>query len=201
MRREDLVLLLSEIMGEERAALTVDRLLMEFGTPERIVSADPCALLKVKGMDEGVLSVLRLSVDLAARRRMEFFHFGQMHGERDIARYLSGLFLGVSVETIVMLSLDKNRAVIAKDLLGVGTVNASTFNLRRALEIALRRDAKYVVLAHNHPSGLTNPSKEDVETTALLKDAFRTVDIGVLAHFVIVGGAYDFVGGVSDLAP
>lgn len=201
MRREDLIALLCEIMGEERATPLVDRLLSEFGTPERVIAADPTALLKLKGMDEGTLSVLRVSVDLAARRRMEFFHFGSPYGERDIARYLSGLFLGASVEMIVMLSLDKNRAVLAKDILGIGTVNASTFNVRRAMEIALRRGARYVVLAHNHPSGLTNPSKEDEKTTALLKDAFHTVDIGVLAHFVIVGGAYDFVGETLDLAP
>lgn len=201
MRREELTLLLCRMMKEERAALLVDRLLSEFGTPERVLQADPASLMKVKGMDENTVCVLLLTLGIAARRRMEFFRFGEPHGEREIARYLSGLFFGISFETVAMLSLDENKCVLSVDTLGMGTVNASSFNVRRALEIALRRGAHYVILAHNHPSGVPHPSHEDVETTSFLADAFRTVDIRILAHFVIAGGSYDFVGDSYGLAP
>ena len=201
MTKEDLVLLLSQLMKEEKAAAVVDRLLTEFGTADRVILAGANSLMKVRGMDENATALLCLTVAIAARRRMESFHVGQVYGERDIARFLTGLFLGVPTEVIVMLSLDRERAFLGLDPLGSGTVNASSFNVRRAIELALRRGASYVIFAHNHPSGSSTPSCEDLETTVILKDAFRTVDIAVLTHFVMAGNSYDFVGGVSDLAP
>jgi DNA repair protein RadC len=71
-----------------------------------------------------------------------------------------------------------------------GSVNSANINIRKLVENALIHNAVSVILAHNHISGVKQPSREDRETTRRVAEAFRTVDISFTDHIIIAGDEY-----------
>jgi DNA repair protein RadC len=93
---------------------------------------------------------------------------------------------GEPKEIFLGVYLDSSHAVIAIEVLGVGTVNQCTASVREVIRVALRYNAVAVIIAHNHPSGVCEPSMTDVTFTRRLSDALRMLDMALLDH-VIVG--------------
>ncbi len=86
------------------------------------------------------------------------------------------------------LFLDNRNRVISFDELFRGTIDGASVHPREVVKIALQRNAAAVILAHNHPSGVAEPSQADEIITRRLRDALGLVDIRILDHFVIGEG-------------
>lgn len=91
------------------------------------------------------------------------------------------------VEVFVGLFLDSQNQLIACEDLSVGTLNLADVYPREVVKSALRHGAAGVIFAHNHPSGVPEPSSADHQLTRRLKDALAPIDVRVLDHFVIGG--------------
>lgn len=91
-------------------------------------------------------------------------------------------------EVFVVLWLDAQNALIEIEELFRGTLTQTSVYQREVVKSALAHNASAAILAHNHPSGITKPSKSDEALTMSLKNALALVDVKVLDHF-IVGGA------------
>ena len=150
-------------------------------------------LMAVEGIDAALAAYFPLVSALASRRRCEAFRIGDTFNEPAFVRYLSGVFLGIAVECVYLFSLDADDAVVGVDLLSSGSVNTSHITIRLALETALRRGAKEVIVAHNHPGGVSRPSMDDLRTTNALAAAFRSVGIRMRCHYIIAGDSYEKV--------
>lgn len=87
-----------------------------------------------------------------------------------------------------MLSLDTRHRAIAFDKLFFGTLNSASVYPREIVKKALEHNAAAVVFAHNHPSGIAEPSSQDEHITKNLKSALSLVDIKVLDHIVVGDG-------------
>ena len=105
--------------------------------------------------------------------------------------YLLPYFFGAQEELVYMLCLDAKCKVLTCRLLQTGSVNAASISLRKAAEIAMACKASSVVLAHNHTSGLALPSKADIETTILMKNALEPLGILLVDHIIVADN--DFV--------
>lgn len=81
--------------------------------------------------------------------------------------------------------LDNRRRVISIEELFRGTINAASVHPRVVVQLALERNAVAVVLFHNHPSGIAEPSRADEALTVRLKDALELVDVHVLDHIIV----------------
>ena len=92
-------------------------------------------------------------------------------------------------EVFVVLLLDAQHRVIAVEELFSGTLTQTSVYPREVVKIALRHNAAALIFAHNHPSGVAEPSSADEMLTRTLKTALALVDIQVLDHFVVAGGA------------
>ena len=90
-------------------------------------------------------------------------------------------------EVFVVVFLDAQHRVIASDELFRGTLTQTSVYPREVVKAALARNAAAVVFAHNHPSGVAEPSRADELLTQTLKQALALVDVKVLDHFVIAG--------------
>lgn len=90
-------------------------------------------------------------------------------------------------EAFTVLWLDNQHRLIAHDTLFLGTINSITVHTREVVKCGLKHNAAAAVLAHNHPSGLAEPSKADRLITERLKQALEMVDIRLLDHLVIGG--------------
>ena len=85
------------------------------------------------------------------------------------------------------LWLDAQNQLIADEILFKGSLTQTSVYPREVVKQALARNAAAVILAHNHPSGLAEPSKADEMLTRTLKEALALVDVRLLDHFIVAG--------------
>ncbi|HHO58624.1 MAG TPA: DNA repair protein RadC, partial [Thiotrichales bacterium] len=100
-------------------------------------------------------------------------------------QYLSTQLQDCPQEIFACLFLDNRNRVISFEKMFFGTIDCASVYPREVVRIALKKKAAAVILAHNHPSGVAEPSRADEQITQRLKDALALVDIRVLDHFVV----------------
>ena len=88
-------------------------------------------------------------------------------------------------EVFACLFLDNRNRVIAFDKLFHGTIDGASVYPREVVKAALKRNAAAVIFAHNHPSGVAEPSRADEQITKRLKDALALIDVRVLDHLIV----------------
>jgi len=182
--------LLAYAVSCENAARAADAASQKCSSLADLGEHDMGSLRSMTELTDSALMLLALAAEATSRRKTDSFSFGTVHSEEEIAEYFKGIFIGSAEERIYIMCLDANRRAIACDLVGVGSVNSSAFSIRRLVETALARGAKYVYLAHNHPIGYANPSSDDMVATDAVIAAFATVRIGFLGHLVVSGTEY-----------
>ena len=98
-------------------------------------------------------------------------------------------FAGREYESFVALWLDSQHRLITADELFRGTLTQTSVYPREVVKASLRHNAAAVIFAHNHPSGVTEPSQSDRMLTDALKQALSLVDVRVLDHFIVAGAS------------
>jgi DNA repair protein RadC len=101
--------------------------------------------------------------------------------------YLRLRLAGLDREVFVCLYLDAQNRVIDSETLFYGTLTQTEVHPREVVKRSLHHNAASVIFAHNHPSGVAEPSKADMLLTCALQDALALVSIRVLDHFIIAG--------------
>jgi len=101
--------------------------------------------------------------------------------------YLHSTLADKDREVFALVFLDNQHAVIGLEILFYGTIDGASVYPREVVKAALDRNAAAVILAHNHPSGIAEPSNADQRITERLVNALKTVDIRVLDHLIIGG--------------
>lgn len=167
---------------KDLARLLLDR----FGSLSAVLGASTAELEMVPGVGKGISTYLTL-ISAASH-----YYWEQKANTEVIldtpekyCPYLIQKLFGKRDETVYLLCLDAKNKMLSCQLVGQGDVNSANIPVRRMVEIALGAKATSVVLAHNHPSGIAVPSREDVLTTRQLATALGAMDI-VLADHVVV---------------
>lgn len=96
-------------------------------------------------------------------------------------------FKGLAKEVFKVFLLDSNNAVIASEIVSIGTLNLSVVHPREIFKLAILCSANSLVAVHNHPSGNTEPSEEDIKVTDQLRKVGELLGIKVLDHIIISG--------------
>ncbi len=166
------------------------RLIDRFGTWMQVVNADYQDLAAVPGVTPHVAALLTLVGQSAARyyRDIIMGDVIQLFDADMMARYLIPWFLSEKDESVVMVSMDNKRKVLNTTRIFQGSVNSAQFNVRLAVQQALRDNATQIVLAHNHPNGFCFPSDADVATTKYLIEVLKPLDIRVVDHLIVSEG-------------
>jgi DNA repair protein RadC len=102
--------------------------------------------------------------------------------------YLKLRLDGVPYEVFAGLFLDNRHRVISYQELFRGTIDGASVHPREVVRAALRVNAAAIIFAHNHPSGVAEPSQSDLRITQRLKEALALVDVRVLDHFIVGEG-------------
>lgn len=108
----------------------------------------------------------------------------------ECGRFLIPYFQGKQNEEVFLLSLDAKGKVISCCKIGEGSVNSANVPVRKIVAAALDVNATAVVLAHNHPSGVALPSKEDIHATTAVQNALDSVGVQMIDHMIIADGDY-----------
>lgn len=94
-------------------------------------------------------------------------------------------------EQVIVLHLDHANQVKGFQRLSTGGISTTTIDIRLVLSVALKCFASGLIISHNHPSGLTQPSEQDKQITKRLKDACKLLDLTLLDHIIVTpGGKY-----------
>lgn len=110
---------------------------------------------------------------------------------RTTREYLAMRFAGLEHEVFTCLYVDNRNRVLACEELFRGTIDGASIHTREVVKRALAHNAAAVILAHNHPSGVAEPSQADELITRRLKQALALVDIRVLDHLVVGDGVVE----------
>lgn len=161
-------------------------LLHRFGSLSRLCNAPATDFASVPGMGLAKYAQLQAVMELARRAIRERLTEGVLLDAPDTVRDWLHLHLAHRpCETFCILLLNNaNQLIEAVDLFR-GTLNQTSVYPREVLKIVLSHNAAAVILAHNHPSGLAEPSQADKLLTRHLKDALALIDVRVLDHFIV----------------
>lgn len=181
------VCLRTGIAGKDAVALARE-LIARFGGLAGLLGAERPALRAVKGLGEAKSAQLAAVLELARRcLREELRTTDALTSPGAVRDYLRLALGGREHEVFVALLLDAQHRVVAAEELFRGTLTQTSVYPREVVKAALRANAAAVIFAHNHPSGVAQPSRADELLTRQLKEALALIDVKVLDHFVVAG--------------
>lgn len=171
----------------EIAHLLIER----FGSLSGVFDASFEDLVRVPGIKEHSATLIKMIPELSRKYMLEKNQKNEPLSDMDkIGNYLVHYYIGINIETVVLLLLDNKFNVIELVKIHEGSVNSSAITMRRLLETALFKRASMAVLAHNHPSGVAIPSSDDIFTTREVKRAFDLLEINLLGHIIVAGDSF-----------
>jgi DNA repair protein RadC len=183
---EILAVLLARGLAGTSAVELARKLMHEFGGIRGTLNAAPTSLAEVKGIGMAKIGTLLAAKECARRYLRERLRPGVTIGSpADSRDYLLATLRDRPHEVFCCLFMDNRHRVLAFDELFRGTIDAAAVYPREIVKQALARNAAAVILAHNHPSGIAEPSQSDQLITRRIRDALELVDVRLLDHFVI----------------
>lgn len=192
--------LLTETLGfmmpADRAEAAARGLQEALGSFSAMVTAPKKHLAAMPGMDERAARFLHLVADLAQLYMEE--QAGRRYRVTDSASAIALMrpkFLSRSSEAVCVMLLDSQRQVLFNDILTEGALGEVPLYVRRLINLCIEYNAPNVILAHNHPSGISLPSREDTVITKQLANALMSIDARLRDHIIFAAdGEFSFFG-------
>jgi len=166
-------------------------LLCEFGGLRQVLLAEDTKLKRIAGI--GAARVAQLRAVLEINRRFlasQLRKAGPLSSPAQASEYLTHNLRDLKREAFAILYLDTRHHVIGYEELFLGTLNGATVHPREVVRAVLEHNASAVILAHNHPSGIAEPSQSDSTLTRRLREALELIDVRLLDHLVIGDGEF-----------
>jgi DNA repair protein RadC len=175
------------VKGKSAVDLSRD-LLTRFGSLNAIFDADINAISEVHGMGESKFCQLQAVFEMSRRALNEDMQVGDhLSSPEKVRNYLSLTLGHLTREVFMVLFVDTQNRIIANEILFEGTLTQTSVYPREVLQRALHHNAAAVMFAHNHPTGIAEPSSADTALTTSLKEALAVIDVRVLDHFIVAG--------------
>lgn len=163
--------------------------LSHFGSLRALLTASQEDFCAIPGLGPAKYAQLQATLEMARRHLGESLERGKPLTDPAATRqYLLARLRDMPHEVFSCLYLDNRHRVIAFEELFRGTIDGASVHPREVVRAALKHNAAALIFAHNHPSGVAEPSDADRRLTRRLADALALVDIRVLDHFVVGDG-------------
>ncbi len=162
------------------------KLIAEFGSFGRLLSADPGAIARAGNLSDATVASLKI-VNAAAVRLLERTISNQqvLGSWQALMDYLHSDMAHLAIEQVRILFLDSRNRLIANEKMWDGSVDESAVHIREIMKRALQLGATALIIVHNHPSGDPTPSQQDIRLTRDLVEAGRHLRITIHDHVVI----------------
>ncbi|MBB6092554.1 DNA repair protein RadC [Povalibacter uvarum] len=165
------------------------RLLTQFGSLRCLLTAEQHRACSTRGLGPARYAALQAALELARRHYQQLMVAGSTLANPCATKeFLRMRLRDLPHEVFCCVYLDNRNRVIGFDELFRGTIDGASVHPREVVKEALSRNAAAVILAHNHPSGVAEPSQADELITRRLKQALALVDIRVLDHLIVGDG-------------
>ncbi|EHQ51234.1 hypothetical protein ECTPHS_00999 [Ectothiorhodospira sp. PHS-1] len=179
------IFLRTGVAGRTAVDLARD-LLTRFGGLRPLLQADLTDFCAAHGLGEAKYAQLQAVLEMGRRHLSETLKRGDaITSPEHTRRYLSARLRDYPYEVFACLFLDNRHRVIAFEELFRGTIDGASVHPREVVRRALIHNAAAVILSHNHPSGIAEPSRADEAITRRLKEALGLIDVRVLDHIIV----------------
>ena len=150
------------------------------------MEANEAALTSCRGIGPAKSAQFSAALEMTRRFLQAGMEKGESISDPEITRQFVQIRLrGYTREVFACLFLDNQHRLIKYEELFFGTIDGASVHPREVVKKALEFNAAAVIFAHNHPSGLAEPSQADIAITQRLKTALNTIDVRVLDHVVV----------------
>lgn len=175
------------ITGKNAVELARDTI-SHFGSLSRLFGVSLEDFAAVKGLGPAKFAQLQAVFELARRALEEELQAGALlNAPATVKNYLQLMLAHKDHEAFLVLFLDAQNRLLASEEMFRGTLTRASVYPREVVKATLAHNAASVILAHNHPSGVAEPSMADDTLTQALQAALTLVDVQVLDHFVVAG--------------
>ncbi len=186
LSESELLALILQTGGANTSAVDLANLLLKhFGSLKKVFDAEYFELIKLRYIGAAKASKIRAISEVCKRimhtksDQLEF-----INNPESAYKTIKRFFVGKKQEHVYLLSLNSRRCVTSIDLISLGSINESLFPLREIIKKALEKNAVGIIIAHNHPSGDSSPSHEDIEITKNLQNACTAVGLTFIDHII-----------------
>jgi DNA repair protein RadC len=181
------IFLRTGVVGQSAVDLA-RQLLVRFGSLTELFAAGEAEFCAIHGMGQAKYVQLQAVLEMSRRALGEEMRSGDaLNSPRAVRDYLQLMLRSREQEVFMVIFLDAQHRVLAAEELFHGTLTQTSVYPREVVKRALYHNAAATILAHNHPSGVAEPSQSDQLLTDALKQALSLVDVRVLDHFIVAG--------------
>lgn len=177
--------LLAISIREKPGSYIIEEIFARFPTTEELIEVTEQELTLIKGIGQmkalQILSALKLAQTLSISSPPSHM----IRTPEDVFKLVEPEMRYLKVEHFVILLLNSKNGVIAKELISIGSLNASIVHPREVFRPAIKRSSASIICVHNHPSGVPDPSPEDIAVTKRLSEAGTLLGIDVLDHIIV----------------
>ncbi|MFP8967524.1 RadC family protein [Pokkaliibacter sp. CJK22405] len=182
------IFLRTGVTGKSAVDLARD-LLQRFGSLRALLVAEQKDFCAAHGLGSAKFAQLQAVLEMGRRHLSETLKREQgFTSPQSVRHFLLSQLRDQQREVFLGLFLDSQHRLISHEILFQGTIDSATVHPREVVKAALRHNAAAVIVAHNHPSGVAEPSQADERITLRLKEALTLVDVRLLDHFVVGDG-------------
>lgn len=189
-KHEILELLLTFSIPRKNTNEQAHLLLKKFGSIKEILNAPFNLLTSVEGIGPTSALFLKLIGVIVRLYSQETSPKGTVLTKEEIAKVLMSKFVNREEEHVVIALFSAKMKLVYCDFLNSGSIHGVSTEAKDFLELALKYKARYVIIAHNHPSGIALPSKDDIETTIYLRNILKPFGILLMDHLIFVDNDY-----------
>jgi DNA repair protein RadC len=182
------ILLRNGTRGHSALDLARD-VLQSFRSLRKLIAADRQRFCAEPGLGPTRFAELQAAIEISRRQLTESMRAGPSLGSpRATQDFLSAKLRDLEHEVFCCLYLDKRHRLIEFQELFRGTIDGASVHPREIVKLALQRNSAAVIVAHNHPSGVAEPSQADELITQRIREALALVDIRLLDHIIVGDG-------------
>lgn len=187
LANHELIALLIQTGSKNESVLTLaNKLLIHFDGLRLLKDASLDELKAIKGIGTAKAIQLMAAIELGRRvSNLEFTDRYCIRSPEDAAKYMMNEMKFLSQEHFICLYLNTKNQVMHKQVVFIGSLNASIVHPREVFKEAFRRSAASIICLHNHPSGDPSPSREDIEVTKRLVECGKIIGIDLLDHIIM----------------
>jgi DNA repair protein RadC len=161
-------------------------IISQFGSLKSLFSASEKEFCSIKGLGTAKYVQLQACLEMSQRHMEEqITQQDVMKNPAQVKQYVQSRLVSKPNEVFAAIFLDNQHHVLAYEELFFGTINASSVHPRVVIQRCLFHNAAAVIIAHNHPSGVSEPSISDIDITKTLKTALALVDVRLLDHLIV----------------
>lgn len=183
---QELLAILIRTGTKEKSALDLAQVLLTTGGLVHLAQVSVEELRQERGMGLAKAAQLKAAVELGRRiARQNPGPRPVIHTPQEAAQLVMAEMSYLDREHFKVINLNTKNQVIAIDTVSIGSLNASLVHPREVFKLPLKRSAASLILLHNHPSGDTRPSPEDIAITTRLCEAGQLLGLTVVDHLII----------------